>query len=304
MSKIKIILTIILINLITPMINTYDLEKPLKKADLVIFSFNRPIQLYALLESVEKYITGIDETHVIYRSTNNSYEAAYQEVINRFKETKFHKQGQNPSADFKPLTLEATFLSPSDYVIFAVDDIIVKDYFDLSSDIELMERTGAYGFYYRLGKNITWCYMLNRADPVPQLMQISSDTYAWKICNGNFDWGYPNTVDMTLYKKSQIAKEFNEMVYQAPNPLEGRWACSISVSVAKSKIALCHEQSKIVNLPLNLVQASHSNRNSGLYSSIDLLDKFNAGLKIDISKLYKINNVSAHIDFVPTFIER
>ena len=43
------------------------------RADLIIFSFNRPMQLYALLESVEKYLTGIEETVIIYRAGNERF---------------------------------------------------------------------------------------------------------------------------------------------------------------------------------------------------------------------------------------
>ena len=42
-------------------------------ADLVIFSYNRPLQLYALLESITNYVTGLDKIMVIYRSSDARY---------------------------------------------------------------------------------------------------------------------------------------------------------------------------------------------------------------------------------------
>ena len=217
----------------------------------------------------------------------------------------FHKQGQNPYLDFKPLTLKATFDSPSKYIIFAVDDIIVKDFIDVTRSIDLLEQTGAYGFYFRLGLNINYCYMLNRPDPAPKIIKIADDVYAWKIQDGGpGDWGYPNTVDMTLYRKSDIEQEFRSMVYKAPNPLEGHWSVSPKVPQIKSKFALCYQESKIVNLPMNLVQDVYNNRNMNAISPKELLNKFNQGLKIDILQLYKINNKSAHIDYIPSFIMR
>lgn len=282
-----------------------------QNADLVIFSFNRPIQLYALLESTNLYVTGLDEVHVIYRTENDknelakNYELGYQEVQKTFPHVLFHKQGQNPYLDFKPLTLKVTFDSPSKYIIFAVDDIIVKDFIDIDRSIDLLEQTGAYGFYFRLGLNINYCYMLNKPDPTPKITKIADDVYAWKIQDGGpGDWGYPNTVDMTLYKKSDIEQEFRTMQYKAPNPLEGQWSVSPKLARIKSKFALCYQESKIVNLPMNLVQDTWQNRNMSAITPKELLDKFNQGLKIDISRLYKINNKSAHIDYMPSFIER
>jgi len=35
-----------------------------EKVDLVIFSFDRPLQLYALLESCEEYMKGLGDVHV------------------------------------------------------------------------------------------------------------------------------------------------------------------------------------------------------------------------------------------------
>ena len=45
-----------------------------RKADLVVFSKDRPLQLYAFLESVETYITDLETISVIYRVTSSAYE--------------------------------------------------------------------------------------------------------------------------------------------------------------------------------------------------------------------------------------
>src|SRR5690242_6447246 len=106
-------------------------EPTTHNVDAVIFSFDRPLQLYALLESIEKYMRGLNEIHVIYRSSNTEYQTAYLHVFEHYPSVKQHAQGANPKQDFKPLTLQATFDSPAEYVIFAVDDIVVKDMVDL-----------------------------------------------------------------------------------------------------------------------------------------------------------------------------
>ena len=92
-----------------------------EKADLIIFSFDRPLQLYALLESAERYMQNIGETHVLYRSSNERYDAAYNEVFQRFSQVISIKQSANPHADFKPLVLKSCFETPHEYVLFAVE---------------------------------------------------------------------------------------------------------------------------------------------------------------------------------------
>jgi len=275
-----------------------------KKADLVAFSYDRPIQLYALLESLECYATGLEEIHVIYRSTNQKYENAYQKVMQNFPFVIFHKQGKNPRQDFKPLTLSATFDSPSEYILFAVDDIIVKDFIDVEKSIKLLEETNAYGFYFRLGQNLDFCYALNKPQAKPQFIHIDDDVYAWHIKTGQHDWGYPHTVDMTLYRKNDIEHNFKTMNYYAPNPLEGNWSSRSHKVRSQNKIGLCYDTTKIVNLPLNRVQKIYKNRYMNSLNPQELLDYFNQGLKIDIIPLFKIKNKSAHMNYIPEFISR
>ncbi len=275
-----------------------------QKADLVVFSYNRPMQLYTLLESVHKYMTGIEEMHVIYRASNERFAEAYEEVADSYSDIYFVRQdNRNPKENFKPLTLQATFNSPSDYIIFAVDDIIVKDYVDLSECIDLLEQTNAYGFYLRLGLNLTECYMLRTRQPLPQLAKVNDDVYAWRLGQGRHDWGYPNTVDMTLYRKKDIAYDLNSLNYTAPNVLEGCWAGR--AGVIRGRYGLCFGLSKIVNIPLNRVQNDYANnRFMHSYSPQELLELFERGLKNDIESLFKIKNKGAHAEYNLTFVER
>ena len=76
-----------------------------EKADLIIFSYNRPLQLYALLESVQKDVTGLGETTVLYRA-DGPFAAGYEKVKAAYPQVQFRAQGIDPASDFKPLTLD------------------------------------------------------------------------------------------------------------------------------------------------------------------------------------------------------
>jgi len=41
--------------------------------DLIVFSYDRPLQLYALLESLESYVTGLAQISVIYRVSRDAF---------------------------------------------------------------------------------------------------------------------------------------------------------------------------------------------------------------------------------------
>lgn len=272
------------------------------KADLVVYSYDRPLQLYAFLESISNYVSGLNVITVIYRTSSDDFQQAYQKVQKNFSHVIMQKQSSNPQADFKQLTINAVYNNCAKYIIFAVDDIIVTDYIDLSASIALLEKYNAYGFYYRLGKNLSECYSFNCKMNMPLLDEVEPDVFAWKFSSGLYDWNYPHTVDMTLYKKNDITPFILELVYHTPNSLEGCWASK--TTAIKNRCGLCCGHTKIVNVPLNLVQKEWPNRNMNLYTPDQLLQKFNDGEKIDIYDLYKIENKAAHMNYKPKFVSR
>lgn len=271
--------------------------------DFVIFSYNRAIQLYAFLESVEKYVAGVGVASIIYRADTDAHKQAYQVVKDRFPSYNYRRQGANPRADFKALTLQLSFnTGNSSYIVYGVDDIVVKDYCDLADCAQLLEKHNAYAFYLRLGTNLNYCYSLHQNQPVPLLQEVDSDVFAWHFRQGTGDWGYPHSVDMTIVRKSDIISHFTHMSYYSPNTLEERW--SSYAHGIMHKTGLCYGFSKIVNFPLNLVQHDWNNRHMSEYTADQLLTIFNQGQKIDIEPIHQMNNSGAHSEYSPTFIAR
>lgn len=271
--------------------------------NLVVYSYNRPLQLYGFLESFEKNVLGCDHITVIYRA-DNVFDQAYNVVKSRFSSVNFLKQSDDPRADFKPLTLKAIAFDQEPYILFAVDDIIVTRAIDLNKCIDAMEAQCAYAFYFRLGSNITECYMTRQQTGQPTLIHCSDNFYKWRLENTCGDWSYPHNLDMTIYRKEDIAKFFISFNYSSPNLLEGNWASIVPQKVWQS-YCLCAEYSCIVNCPINRIQTDcPGNRNSNLYTPEEMLEIFNAGLKIDIEPLQAIMNKAPHMDYEPTFITR
>lgn len=280
-------------------------------ADLIVFSYDRPLQLYAFLESTYKYINELNSVTVIYRTSTDQFENAYQQIISTFRQVNFVRQSVNPN-NFRLLTLEAIGKSKQ-YLLFAVDDIIVKDYIDLSECINYLEKSGAYGFYLKMGTNLAECYShrptaqqlalgikTDYKQPVPRHINITDNICAWNFEDGAHDWNYPHTVDMTLYRTADIYASLSTIEFSSPFSLEAYWAQQEPLN----KTGLFYTLSKIVNLPLNRVQAEYNNNHMGLYTTEELLDKFISGLKIDIRPLYKVYNNDVHWEYYPSFIQR
>ncbi len=272
-------------------------------ADLVIFSYDRPLQLYALLESAQQHVSGVEQIVVLYRTSEKEYAQGYDEVAKQFPNAAFIQQShQSAKSDFKPLLMDALKKNcKSPYLFFAVDDIVIKDLVDLQLCISYLERNQAEGFHLRMGKNLNYCYMMEAKQPLPPFEELGDDVLRWQFSKGKCDWAYPHSVDCCIYRKKQVLKDFAQIAFTNPNTLEAKWATRSNYA----RFGLCFATSKIVNLPLNLVNETYkTNANMNSLTASDLLKLFNLGKKMDIAQLFQIDNRSAHIDYEPSFIDR
>ena len=266
--------------------------------ELVIFSYNRPLQLYALLESVQKKIRGLQAITVLYRA-DDAYAKGYELVKERFSSPTYVRQGTQPGKDFKKLLMEILRRSNASHVMFAVDDQIVTRDIDIADATQQLVAHDAYGFYLRLGENITSSYALREKQTLPPGEAIADDLYIWKLGNGGGCWNYPHTVDMTIYPRNRIIGTFESLAFQNPNSLEAIWASK----KVHDKVGICFRSSAVVNLPLNLVNKS-KNRHENWLSPGQLLDKFIAGFKIDIDDVAAQENHAPHMGYIPKLIPR
>lgn len=272
-------------------------------ADLVIFSHKRPLQLYALLESIVDNVQGLGQVIVVCRANDDDYDQAYKCVHDDFCGVEFLKQTVEGSQnDFKQLTLQGVFGSPCEYILFAVDDMIVTDCIDLNECADLLKQTSAYAFYLRLGENITFSYQSGKTYLAVPGKVFNKNAHSWNFADGVEAWGYPHTVDMAMYKKADIENFFKTARYNNPNELEARW--SKNIKHLKGRQGVCFTHSKVINVPLNRVQTTFANKNMKTLSPEKLLSLFNNGYKIDLRPLHVLDNNSTHIDYTFEFCLR
>lgn len=278
------------------------------QVDIIIFSFDRPLQLYTLLESMHKYIKGHNQITVLYRASNDSFEKAYTVAKEKFGNVIFEKH--KGKEDFKENTTNIIKQSNAQYTCFAVDDIIITDLCDLDICVEALNLTNAYAFYLRLGKNITHCYTMDIEKNykfgiytgTPLFIPITSNIFSFHFGQVKGEWDYPNTLDMTIYRKETVLNFIEDHhIWYSPNTFEGTWA-NIQ---PHTHYGLCFEFSKIINIPLNLVNLDCKNRiTNKTYDKHSLLDLFNNNYKIDITPLTQFLPPAPHYDYEVTFIKR
>lgn len=276
---------------------------PVGCVDLLIFSRNRPMQLTATLESIEKHITGLKTITVLCHTDNDDFLRGYENVQKDFSYVTFVMQERNNrQTHFKRQLLELVETLQAPYFMFAVDDIIVTDKVDLQQCCKLLQATDAYSFHLRVGKDITHS---SKKQPMslPPLHPIKGGVYAWFIHEaGGFDsyFGYPYSVDMTIFPRELVVHYTRRSQCVSPNTFEGYWNWSTPRLPQKTR-ALCYPTSRLVNIDLNLVQEGWDPSLPCRYSAEQLLKMYEDGLRIDVDNLFQANHNACHADLPITW---
>ncbi|GAB4226055.1 MAG: hypothetical protein Tsb0021_01660 [Chlamydiales bacterium] len=280
-------------------------------ADVITFSYDRPMQLYAFLESIEKHVSGQGKMYVVYRVSSAEYKKGYSEVQKRFPEVVFLEQGDSLENNFKSLVLQAIKDSPSDFLIFAVDDDIITSKIDISHSVKAMIDHRAYAFLFRMGNNIMYS---NRNTPlkIPYQTIPEEDMRLWVVKNGQEAWHYVHNVDFSMYSKKEILPVLENLSFIAPNSFEEAWnrVCFVSLfgrlkdwTKFNFKKCLCYSKSKLINIPINLVNEEIVNPNlsQSHYSKEALLSLFFDGVTIDVDAYHEYFPQTVHVMIDPQF---
>lgn len=220
-------------------------SKALKHAEVVIFSENHPLQLYACLESVQRYISGFEKINVVYRAETEAFRLAYKQLEDAFPFVHFCKNWP---------------ASNSDYILLGTDDQIVKDFVDLRLCMDQMEKTGAFGFFLQLGQNL--------AGKRPPSAPLSFGTYVWELKMGEGVWSNPE-FQLALYKKETVQKTLLKKKF--------------SIELPENPMGLYFEHSKSMNLGEGPSQEYLAIFNRGLKINIEPFHKIeNDSIKLEV----------------------
>ena len=264
------------------------LYSDVNKISGIVFSMDRPIQLFALLESYYKYCSDPVPLKILYKSNNNEYLDGYKEIIQYYEKRNisFIKE-----ISFRNDLIRILKDISSKYLFFLVDDNIFKEPFSHSDFLSFPKKEN-YIFSLRHGKNLNYCYTKDLKQPLPVFNKIHN-FLSWDLNKSEIDWKYAFSVDGHIYQTREVLEMTNHISFKAPNSYEA--TMNVFRFILRRRKGLCYPNSILVNVCLNRVQEEIRNI-SGDYSPQELLEIWNKGNKINIDFFYKIKNSSAHIE--------
>lgn len=267
------------------------------KITAIVFSKNRPIQLFALLESMFKNTNVTqDAVHVLFKA---DFDFIYpmEQVREAFPEVNFH-----PEYDFRAQTMSLVN-EAANKVVFFTDDDVFKDKVDFGPVLQLLDSNpDVVCFSLRLGTHLNYCYSVQAKQSLPKSATVREPWYCWRWKGTDWDWNYPLSVDGHVFRKNELMFVMQQAGdWKSPNTFEGNMS-HLHPNLPHSQM-MSFTTSKVFNIPHNKVQNEINNVFGG-GSENELLEAWKQGKKIDIRTFQGIKNVSAH-QLVPlTLIDR
>lgn len=252
----------------------------------IVFSKDRPMQLDALLRSLKLHSASHISLTILYALSDDIYYKAYEDVKKEYPEYKYILE-----SNFKKDLLVILRNMTSEKIFFLVDDIIFINKFNIESINKY--NANKYVPSLRLGENISYSYMKDKSLVLPNLSSINNEIIEWNWIKNNSYWSYPLSLDGHIFNRTEIIYIFSITKFWSPNSLEGN--IQKFSSFFENRKGCSFEKSVIVNFPWNKVQVDNNNR-SGDITSEYLLELWNKGKRIDITRYSgKVYN-SAHVE--------
>jgi hypothetical protein len=249
------------------------------KNQLIIFSKNRGLQLDGLLYSINLYSDHLfDKISVIYKA-DSDYIEGYNilkddyEFVNFIEEKNFKKD------------LISNILDNYEFTTFGVDDCIFYEEIKETQN-EILEKISSdvVCFSCRLGTNCVYSHPANLHFNIRNYVEKNGFlSWNWREQQSG-DFNYPLGTDFHIFRTEFILNLIKNLSFFNPNTMESNMQNFLQVLKPKM-VSFSH--SKVVSIPINLVNDTHPNRNGLKYPvSIEELNKrFLNGEVIDIKSM-------------------
>jgi hypothetical protein len=267
--------------------------------NVIIFSKDRAAQLDLLLRSIEKNFAKpyYQNVTVIFRASNQSFVDGYKKLIKKWgrkdKATGYVSWINEEQTSFKEATISA-IQSTREFTMFLVDDIVFTHEFSMNDPEFLFFRKDEdiLGLSLRLDPQKTYCYAIDQVMKVPESHNEGFFCYAWHGKDGDF--GYPMSVDGTVFRTQEILPLVQRLNYWNPNSFEA----ALSQNPIPHPFLLAYNQAKLVNVPANRTQDTFNNRHANLEEAqlSKLNDLYLQGIEIDYEPFNGLETPSVHFE--------
>ena len=262
----------------------------------IIFSRDRACQLHACLETMAKFMPYVLPT-VLYKADTDEFRRGYELLSQRFS-ANFVQEGDFRQ-DLIRLVSEGVggsgVFDPA--ICFAVDDQIFRHRVYMRTIAAALKDPQCLCFSLRLGPQINYCYSCDIETPAPDFLPMffCKDEYVkmwkWQVaCKG--DWGYPFSVDTTVYRTGSLIPIIQRHSFTNPNTFEAALAGD-PVWRQWQKMA-CGIYPFTVNVPANRVQSVYKNRTCDGPTPESLNNAYLDGYQINTDPLISIENFACH----------
>jgi len=266
----------------------------------VVFSKDRPMQLFALLTSYIRHVSNPVPLVVVYSASSVSYADAYLEVcatLGEFVEISLIDDTQG----FRNSLLDVLAHTRTRNVLFFVDDIV----FIRPVDLQLAQEIdpSRYILSLRHGPHLSRSYTANTTQQPPNFgpSPYGADTLTFRWFAAGNEWSNPWSVDGQVLSTAEVAVMTRVSDFIAPNSYEG--ALTSFNDLIGGRMGLCYKQSKILNLAINRVQKEVKNRCGGISCEF-LQEQWQKGWAIDTTVLDMHIPTSPHEDHAVSFVPR
>lgn len=246
---------------------------------LIIFSKNRACQLNLLLDSLKVNAPLLfDKISVLYKSDNEDYLLGYQKIFDKYPSVYFFNENNFRRDLFKLIDdeIEAT--------TFMVDDAVFYNQI-LARKVDIIRPVvkDNYIFSLRLGKNCVYSHPANLHYELGE-HEVEGEYITFDYTKQQVgDFSYPLSTDGHIFNTRLIKDLLIETDFKNPNTLEAYLQRFVVTNSIPTTVK-CFTESKVVSIPVNLVNDTFDNRH-GLEFGISELELNNKYLNGEIINL-------------------
>jgi len=267
----------------------------------LIFSKDRPLQLFTLLHTYFESVKNPVPVTVIFDASNKEYETAYFEVAQLFSGHSVDVSFVKEEDSFRETLIRELDKIEVEALFFLVDDIIFIRPLDLSFVKELDPQRHVLSL--RHSPHLRRSYTGNASVLPPAFSEVvgSQELLSFKWFEREYEWSDPWSVDGQFLSMAEVRVMTRISNFKAPNSYEV--ALKAFNDFALNRDGYCFKESKILNLPINRVQNEIPNF-SGSVSCAYLLQQWNLGMMIDTQMFAHHTPISPHEEHLIQFKRR
>lgn len=265
----------------------------------IVCSKDRPMQLYALLDSIKINSNNIfDKVKVLYTSSGEAYNEGYDIVRASFGACEFYKESRPFKVEYESLfelDTPAHCLFVDDMIFFRENPVSQKNILDYLSKEDISM------FSLRLGLNTHRQTTLDKTVKYELIDYVDNGvSISWNrtMMQPWYNYNYPLSVDGCIYRTHQFFSLISREQYKNLNELETRLyseAYKMPKMIASCKFSCC------TGIPFNIVQNTTDNPTNKInsFSAKELNDMFLAGQRMDWQGMDFSGVDSTHCDISP-----